>query len=115
MNRLKQLREERNWSKRDAAKFLNKKYTTYIKHENEERSLDSETLLEYAKAYNVSVDYLIGRTEEKTATLGDGIISNSSLDKLMKVLPGLTEQQADFLLPQVLGLISARKGQDSQK
>ena len=66
MNRLKELRLERKWSMRDAAKFLNKPYTTYVNHEKGYRELKSEELKAYAKAYGVSVDYLIGRTEIKT-------------------------------------------------
>ena len=41
MIRLKELREERNMNMREAAKFLGKKYSTYVKHEKEEREPDS--------------------------------------------------------------------------
>ena len=72
MNRLKELRLERKWSMRDAAKFLNKPYTTYVNHEKGYRELKSEELKAYAKAYGVSVDYLIGRTEIKTPPTTNG-------------------------------------------
>ena len=66
MIRLKELREERGWKKADAARFLGKKYMTYVHHENGEREPDSEDLKAYAKAYGVSIDYLVGRTNEKS-------------------------------------------------
>ena len=66
MIRLKELREERGWSMRDAAKFLGKSYTTYVNHEKEYREPNSEDLVAYAKAYGVSIDYLVGRTNEKS-------------------------------------------------
>lgn len=63
MIRLKELREERNWNRKQAAKFLNKAYTTYVNHENGYREPNSEDLISYAKAYDVTVDYLVGRTD----------------------------------------------------
>ena len=65
MIRLRELREERNWNRREAADFLGKPYTTYVNHENGFREPNSEDLIAYAKAYGVSVDYLVGRTDSK--------------------------------------------------
>ena len=120
MIRLKELREERRWNMTEAAKYLKKSYTTYVNHEKEYREPNSDDLKAYAKAYGVSVDYLIGRTNErKPATESDGnektIKLNSAIMKLQEAVPELTEQEAEFLLPQVLGIISARKTQDSPK
>ena len=115
MNRLKELREERGWSMRDAAKFLDKPYTTYVNHEKQYRELDSEDLRHYADKYKVSIDYLVGRSEIKNpVTQGDGK-ANTYIQKLLEAVPDLTEQQAKFLLPQVIGLISAQNTQDSPK
>lgn len=71
MLRLKELREERKWSMRDAAKFLGKSYTTYVNHEKGYREPNSEDLASYAKAYKVSIDYLIGRTNVRTPISSD--------------------------------------------
>lgn len=85
MIRLKELREERGWSMREAAKFLKKPYTTYVNHEKNFREPNSEDLSAYAKAYGVSVDYLIGRTNEKSPVIlddrADSGYSISSKDK----------------------------------
>ena len=79
MIRLKQLREEKNWSMRDAAIFLKKPYTTYVNHEKELREPSSEDLKTYAKAYGVSVDYLLGRTDEKSPFIPLQTISSEEL------------------------------------
>ena len=70
MIRLKELREERNWSMRDAASFLKKSYTTYVNHEKGYREPNSDDLVHYARAYGVSIDYLVGRTNERNNTTG---------------------------------------------
>ena len=66
MIRLKELREERHWTMRDAAAFLKKSYTTYVNHEKGYREPNSEDLALYARAYGVSIDYLVGRSETRT-------------------------------------------------
>ena len=69
MIRLKELREERGWSMRKAAEFLGQKYTTYVNHEKMYREPNSEDLKSYARHYDVSIDYLVGRTDKKEPAL----------------------------------------------
>lgn len=47
---------------KEAARQLNMPYTTYVNYEKGTREPNSETLILLAKFYNVSIDYLIGRT-----------------------------------------------------
>lgn len=70
MIRLKELREEHKWSMRDAASFLKKSYTTYVNHEKGYREPNSDDLVHYARAYGVSIDYLVGRTDERNNATG---------------------------------------------
>lgn len=60
---------------RETASELGLPYTTYINYEKELREPDSETLEMLANHYDVSVDYLIGRSEnpvkEKLPTAED--------------------------------------------
>lgn len=51
---------------------------------------------------------------KKTATNGDGNQSET-IKELLEAIPDLTDQQAEFLLPQVLGLISSQKSLDTSK
>lgn len=61
--RLKYLREQRGKTMRETAAELGLPYTTYINYEKELREPNSETLVMLANHYDVSVDYLIGRSE----------------------------------------------------
>ena len=65
MNKIKELREELNKSKAQVARELKIPYTTYVNYENEVREPNSEVLIMIANYFHVSVDYLIGRTENR--------------------------------------------------
>ena len=112
MNRLKELREERNWNMREAAKFVNLPYTTYVNHEKGLRGLDDKWLKFYASAYNVSVDYLVGRTEIKTpiTTTDDG----RNYDEWKLILDQLTPENVEMLKDQAQVLLKHQKVQDGQ-
>ena len=73
MIRLSDLRIERNLKMTEMARELNIPYTTYVGYEKGEREPDSETLVKLANHFGVSIDYLVGRTENrKPATRSDG-------------------------------------------
>ena len=66
--RLKQLRKERNISQLKLALDLNMNQNTifrYARYENMEREADYETIIKFADYFGVSLDYLLGRTENK--------------------------------------------------
>ena len=66
--RLKYLREQRGKTMRETAAALGMPYTTYINYEKQLREPNSETLVALANYYDVTVDYLIGRSDSPTAT-----------------------------------------------
>jgi len=61
--RLRELRENKNMSQVKLAKILGKSQVAISKYENGSRQLDYEMLKRYAKFFNVSTDYLIGRVD----------------------------------------------------
>ena len=63
--RLKKLRKERNISQLKLALDLNMNQNAVSRYENMEREADYETLLKFADYFNVSLDYLFGRTDIK--------------------------------------------------
>ena len=65
MIRIKQLREELGKRKAQVARELQIPYTTFVNYENEAREPNSEVLIMIANYFHVSVDYLIGRTENR--------------------------------------------------
>lgn len=62
--RLKELRKSRNISQLKLAIDLNMNQNSISRYENLEREADYETLLRFADYFDVSLDYLFGRTED---------------------------------------------------
>lgn len=62
--RLKQLREHKGISRDDLAKHLGLSYWAISKYETGERTPDHATLQEIADYFGVSIDYLLGRTDD---------------------------------------------------
>lgn len=65
MFKLKELRKERKISQLKLAIDLNMNQNSISRYENEERQADYATLIKFADYFNVSLDYLLGRTENK--------------------------------------------------
>ncbi len=63
--RLKELRTERKISQLKLALDLNMNQNSISRYENMEREADYETLIKFADYFDVSVDYLLGRKENK--------------------------------------------------
>ena len=63
--RLKELRKERNLSQLKLAMDLDMNQNSISRYETEERQADYATLIKFADYFNVSIDYLLGRTDEK--------------------------------------------------
>lgn len=71
MLRLKELRTESGLSQTDFAKKFNVAQNTVSNWENGNRTIDSETAVKMAKFFNVTVDYLLGRTDDKNQKPGE--------------------------------------------
>lgn len=65
MNNLKALRKEKKLNQQKVAMDLNISREALSHYENEKRSLNSATLIMFADYYNVSIDYLLGRAQNK--------------------------------------------------
>ena len=63
--RLKMLRKERTISQLKMALDLNMNQNTISRYETMEREADYETLVRLADYFDVSLDYLLGRTNKK--------------------------------------------------
>ena len=64
--KLKELRKEKGISQLKLAMDLSVNQNTISRYETEERQADYETLIKIADYFNVSIDYLLGRTENRT-------------------------------------------------
>ena len=61
---LRAIREDKDISQKTIAEYLNVSQNTYSQYETGVISLTAETLVKLADYYNVSVDYLLDRTDE---------------------------------------------------
>lgn len=64
-NRLRDLREDRDLKQRDLAELVTVHQTTYSDYELSRLNIPISVLHTLADYYNVSVDYLLCRTNEK--------------------------------------------------
>ena len=63
--RIRDLREDNNLTQEEVAKYLHIKQNTYSQYENEQRQLPIACLIELARFYKTSTDYILGLTDNK--------------------------------------------------
>ena len=61
--RIRDLREDRDLTQKDLAEYLNCSQVCYSHYETGKRDLPTEILIKLALFHDVSVDYLLGLTE----------------------------------------------------
>lgn len=66
LQRLKDLREDMDLQQADIAQLLKTTQPQYSRYETGERELPIRHLVTLADFYNVSADYILGRTNDKT-------------------------------------------------
>ena len=64
--RIRDLREDRDLKQKEMAKLLGVHQTTYSEYELGKINVPVQVLHQLADFYGVSIDYLLGRTNEKT-------------------------------------------------
>ncbi len=62
--RIRALREDRDLTQKKIAEILNMSQTGYSKYETGENDIPTRILIELAKFYDTSVDYLLDVTDE---------------------------------------------------
>lgn len=63
--RLKDLREDNDLKQSQIAQMLNIRQNTYSQYENQKRDIPLEALWKLADFYGTSIDYLVGRSDDK--------------------------------------------------
>lgn len=64
--RLRMLRTEKNMTQEELGKLMNVGKASVSLYEKNERTPDQQTLMKTADYFDVSVDYLLGRSNERT-------------------------------------------------
>ncbi len=65
MNRLRELREDKDLFQKNIAEYLNMSQTGYSQYETETNDIPTEVLKKLAKFYDTSIDYLLYETDER--------------------------------------------------
>ena len=63
--RIRDLREDHDLKQKELAHYLNVSQNTYSQYETGTITLSAETAVKLARFYGVSVDYLLGVTDQK--------------------------------------------------
>lgn len=64
IDRLKEIRQDKDLTQRDIAKILNISQVVYSRYETGVRLIPVDLLIKLANYYKVSVDYVLGLTDE---------------------------------------------------
>ncbi|MBP3929553.1 MAG: helix-turn-helix transcriptional regulator [Peptostreptococcaceae bacterium] len=125
--RLKELRKEKGYTLEQMAQDLNTTKVTLSRYENGTREPKSETLNQLSDYFNVSIDYLFGKTDERSIPTKDEVIDvKKALDKIKNDLQNsrslmfdgecLSEDAISSLLSAMeIGLSMAKKKQEESK
>lgn len=63
--RIRDLREDKDIKQRELAKILDVDQSTYSDYENGETNISINSLIKLAQFYETSIDYMVGKTDEK--------------------------------------------------
>ncbi len=64
--RIRDLREDKDLNQTQVAKMLGMSQTGYSKYETGENDIPTAILIKLSNFYNVSIDYILGQTNDKT-------------------------------------------------
>ena len=115
MNRLKEIRMEMGLNMSEMARRLSMPYTTYVGYEKEERHMYPEALKKISSELGISIDYLLGRSEQKmhTTTKGNGQ-REEEYEEIKLGFDQLTDQNAEKLKEYLSLLLLQQSAQDGQ-
>lgn len=96
-DRLEKLRKERRLNRKEVANALKIDQSTYGKYELGKREPDLKTIEALANFFEVTVDYLLGRTGAKKYTSSDEV---DGIDEILETLHKRPEMKTLFSLSQ---------------
>ena len=106
--RLKEIRKQFGKTQDDIAKVIGMNRASYSNIESGKRETDYQTLLTLADYFGVSVDYILGREQERPAHLeGDGLTDDQR--RLLDLFDALNAEGREKLLDYADDLVSSGK------
>ena len=112
MNRLKFLRNEKGDSLAKIANYLGVTLQTVSNYENEKRDMSPDTIIKLAEYFNVTTDYLLGKTDirnHQTVNIDDIDVAFSS------GIRGLNKENQEIARNIIEGLLAKQKNEEQNK
>jgi len=91
--RIRYLREKKGFSQKFVAQKLDIKNNTLSGYESSRREPDNEMLSKIAEFYNVTTDYLLGRSNHPQLTEVEIKERDSDVEEWMKIIESLPEDE----------------------
>ena len=111
MNRLRFLRNEKGESLEKIAKYLNVTIQTISNYETEKRDMTPDTILKLAEYFNVSTDYLLGKSDIRNPEE----IDNSKINVVFSSgYDGLNETNQNIINATIAGLLAKQKEEENK-
>ena len=92
--RIKELRTEKGLTQQELAKILNVSSMSISFYENEQRKPDSEFIIACSRFFDVSTDYLLGKTYKRRIPREERFGAFSKRLKHVRELKGISQRQA---------------------
>ena len=111
MNRLKDLRIEKNLLQSDIAKIINKSNRIVGFYETGERDMSTETLSILADFFDVSIDYLLGKSNIRNPNK----IEPDNIDiAFASGIKGLNKENQEIAKNIIEGLLAKQKNEENK-
>lgn len=83
--RIKELREKNNWSLRELGTRININYSVLSRIESGKRPVTDTELLKFSELFDVSTDYLIGRSDSLESKVSEKTTANEFKDSDLQI------------------------------
>lgn len=98
MNRIRELREKHNLTQKALGELMGYSESTCSLYESGKRQPDTKTLVFLANYFNVSVDYILGRKDEKESPADEADRARKEVvDILIDLSPDEVQRVCDFI------------------
>ena len=109
-HRIRDLREDTDKTQEKLAKELKMHTTTYARYETGENRVPFDFAITLANYYNVSLDYIAGRTNDKKG-FNKSDLPESEVD-LLKKFRNLSEKQRGIIIGRIEGFTEENEEQE---
>ena len=110
--RLKDLREDMDMNQTKIANIIGTSQSYYAQYENGNRPLPFDRVVELANFYNVSLDYIAGRTNDKRGLTRSELSENET--NLIKNFRSLSIERQSRALERIQMLMEEQEAEQAQ-